>query len=285
MKRLLSTAFVTIALCIGLTTIVAQEPQFAPPAVNVADDVVYGPSEDDLDMQMKGYLYDLTLLKMEVPVANKARLENILASLKRINAKFDILMQSNQDLVAADSALMEIMSQYREQSADIEQYINTQITNRDNSVQFAEIEKYFKGQDSIYSKYKDQATALSLVQQTAKQLAALKKDELLTRQEMDAKYAAASSIAEQSPLLKERMETIRASYNDLAAISDEVQATEYKPFLARIKDYLMSFAAVAVILMFVGLLTTKIKAAKDLRKQAKKLKQLERQQNNDYPSI
>lgn len=283
MKRLVPIAFVAVALSVGMSAVVAQE--LNPPAVDVMDVAVYGPSEDELSTQMQAYLYDLSLLEMELPVANKARLQGIQATLDRLNTKFDILMQSNQDIVAADSSLMELMSEFKQHSAAITENINGQITNRDNNVQFQEIEKYFRGRDSIYQKYVKEAQALSLLPQTAKKLAALKNDEALARQEMDAKYSAAAAIAEQSPLLKDRMEAIRTTYNDLTTMSDQVQAAEYKTFMQRAKDYIMSFAAVAVILMFVGMVATKIKSAKDLRKQAKKLKELERKQNNDYPSI
>jgi hypothetical protein len=58
----------------------------------------------------------------------------------------------------------------------------------------------------------------------------------------------------------------------------------YKPFIQRVKDYLMGFAAVAILLMFINLAAARIKSFKQARAQAKKLRDSLNGQR-DYPTI
>jgi hypothetical protein len=59
---------------------------------------------------------------------------------------------------------------------------------------------------------------------------------------------------------------------------------EYKPFIQRIKDYLLGLAAVAILMMFVNLLSQKLKQLKAAREQAKKMKESMMGQK-EYPTI
>ena len=70
-------------------------------------------------------------------------------------------------------------------------------------------------------------------------------------------------------------------------ISKKIQETAYKPFIQRIKDYLIGFACVAILLLFVNMITTKLKALKVAREQAKKYKEMMQQNGNPggYPTI
>lgn len=67
--------------------------------------------------------------------------------------------------------------------------------------------------------------------------------------------------------------------------SDKIQALEYKPWFQRIKDYLFGLAAVSMILLFVNALQSKIQMLKQTRENAKKLKQMQNKEEDDYPSI
>ena len=61
---------------------------------------------------------------------------------------------------------------------------------------------------------------------------------------------------------------------------------QYKPLIARIKDYLLGLAAVAVLLLFVSMVKTKIKAAKDARENMKKYQEtLKLNGQDEYPTI
>jgi hypothetical protein len=58
----------------------------------------------------------------------------------------------------------------------------------------------------------------------------------------------------------------------------------YKPFIQRIKDYLLGFAAVAILLLFFNLMSSKMKTIKQAREQAKKMKDMMAGHHN-YPTI
>ena len=82
-----------------------------------------------------------------------------------------------------------------------------------------------------------------------------------------------------------RFQPIEEKYIELKNISEKIQALEYKPWLQRIKDYLYSLAAVAMILLFLNMLQAKLKALKQARENAKKLREMMDKDNNDYPTI
>jgi hypothetical protein len=58
----------------------------------------------------------------------------------------------------------------------------------------------------------------------------------------------------------------------------------YKPFIQRVKDYLMGLAWVAILLMGLNLLKSKLAQVKQARDQAKKMKEMMKGQHN-YPTI
>lgn len=74
-------------------------------------------------------------------------------------------------------------------------------------------------------------------------------------------------------------------YIELKGLSEKIQAAEYKPFLDRIKDYLYSFAAVAILLMFINMIQSKVQAYKQMRKSAEEYKKMLQRNDNEYPSI
>ena len=82
------------------------------------------------------------------------------------------------------------------------------------------------------------------------------------------------------------MDALEDSFAALKNKSDTIQAMQYQPLIQRIKDYLLGLAAVAVLLMFVSMMRSKIKAASDARKNLKEYKEkLKLNGQDDYPTI
>lgn len=98
-------------------------------------------------------------------------------------------------------------------------------------------------------------------------------------------YEKAKAAAEEFNELQPRINKIEQRYIDLKNTSDKIQALEYKPWFQRIKDYLFGLAAVSMILLFVNALQSKIQMLKQTRENAKKLKQMQNKEEDDYPSI
>ena len=81
------------------------------------------------------------------------------------------------------------------------------------------------------------------------------------------------------------MQALTEQYISLKTQSAQIQETVYKPFIERAKDYLLGMAAVAIVLMFVNAVVTKLKMLQQARENAKKYQDMLNQNNQDYPTI
>ena len=136
-----------------------------------------------------------------------------------------------------------------------------------------------------YNELYNEAVEYSLLKQTASLLEKLKTKEGLTFSDITSRYEEAKTITEEYPALKKRMEELENDYIEIKTISEKIQAAEYKPFLTRIKDYLYSLAAVAMLLMFANMVQAKIQAFKQMRKSAKEYQELLKKNEEEIPSI
>ena len=68
-------------------------------------------------------------------------------------------------------------------------------------------------------------------------------------------------------------------------MSEQLQALEYKPWLQRATNSLYSIASESMILMFISMVQAKLKTLKQARENAKKLRQMLNDDQNDYPTI
>ena len=60
---------------------------------------------------------------------------------------------------------------------------------------------------------------------------------------------------------------------------------QYKPLIQRVKDWLVSFAAVAMLLMFFNMMQGKIQAAKQMKENMKKMQEQLHKNDDEIPSI
>jgi hypothetical protein len=81
------------------------------------------------------------------------------------------------------------------------------------------------------------------------------------------------------------MERLENKYIELKVVSGKIQEAAFKPFLERVKDWLISLAAVAIVLMFANLVITRIKTAQKAMAMAKKMKNMMGGGMQDYPTI
>ena len=126
----------------------------------------------------------------------------------------------------------------------------------------------------------------SLVQKLTPQLEKLKAEEQVHFERIQNSFDKSKAAVELVPQLGKRAETLNEQYFKIKALSEKIQAMEFKPFVQRIKDYLLEIACVTVILMFLSMMVAKLKATKDAREMLKKQKQLlDRTNGSDYPTI
>ena len=202
-----------------------------------------------------------------------------------IDAKCNTYYQSRQIEIAEDDSLLQIVADYQLTKQNLLDSIAIQKHFFDAQKDFADAEVFFQAQDSAYAKLYKTAVEYSLIKALAAELEKVEGKEQLVFAEIQSHYDIAKNLSEEFKNLLPRFQPIEEKYIELKNISDKIQALEYKPWLQRIKDYLYSLAAVAMILLFLNMLQAKLKALKQARENAKKLREMMDKDNNDYPTI
>ena len=85
------------------------------------------------------------------------------------------------------------------------------------------------------------------------------------------------------------MPPLDETFTNIQMVSAKIQETTYKPFIQRIKDYLIGLACVAVLLLFFNMTSAKLKQIKAARQQAKQYKEMMQRNGaggmGQYPTI
>ena len=208
--------------------------------------------------------------------------------LKRYNVvkvRWNTYYNSYLVLIADHDELMESVSEYDALNESVQTLLSELQTKQKALESFEDAVQFIEKQDTLYQNLYERAQLLSATSKTAGELEKLKGKEQLVFSEVQEKFDAACQAAEIIPTLSSRMDRLNEKYIVLKCISEKIQQTAYKPLIERLKDYLMSIAAVALILMFVSMLRSKMKAAKQLRENAQKTLDEYRKNKDDIPNI
>lgn len=200
--------------------------------------------------------------------------------------RWNAFTQTYQPEIAENDYLMDMMTQ----AEQLRQAISDSVLTRQKEcvalADFFDAEAFILSQDSIYKKLYKRAFEFSLAKQTAPQLEKVKAEEQTLFEKIAASYEKSKAAAQLFPQLSTRVTALDEQFYSIRALSGKIQGMEYKPPIERIKDWLLGLASVAVILLFVNMLSSKIRAAKELRKTLKEQKKLlKNNNNNDYPTI
>ena len=202
-----------------------------------------------------------------------------------IDAKWNTYYQSRQIEIAEDDSLLQIVADYQLAKQNLLDSIAFQKHIIDARKEFTEAEIFFQKQDSSYAQLYKTALELSLVQALTPKLEKMKGKEQLLFAEAQGHYDTAKSLSEEFSEFLPRFQSIEEKFIEIKNLSEKIQALEYKPLLERIKDYLYSLAAVAMILLFLNMVQAKIKALNQARENAKKLREMMNNEESDYPTI
>ena len=217
----------------------------------------------DTDMPLTDQLLDAISL----------RLRAISRAVNSFSSRWDAYSQAQQVYIADNDSLLNKLAEIQQ----MQQMVTDTLASRQQQFEklsaFSKAETFMWKQDKIYRKLYKQAVQFSLSPKLAAKLEKVKAEE-----------QAVFADVESFPGLNLRMEAIDNKYFQLQSVSAKIQTMEYKPFIQRIKDYLIGLAAVAILLMFFNLLNAKIKTLKAARDQAKKMKDMMEGQHN-YPTI
>lgn len=200
--------------------------------------------------------------------------------LSQLQTRWTTYYQAKQAIIADNDSLLNLVTEYQQKQQGLSDSLDMYKAEAEKVVQFNKDAAFIKNKEKEYDTMASTAEKLALVEKSAPLLDKLKNREQVIIAEIDQRYQAASETAQNNPTLKKSMEELTNVYLEIKSNSEKIQTAEFKPFFQRIKDYLLGFAAVAIILMFFNVVQSKIGAVKKLREQQKKMKELF-PQNND----
>lgn len=249
------------------------------PGDNIASDML------ELEGKMLLFVDKVNAISADVAYADLKQLDKADKELMAIDTHWSLFLQAYQLDISSDENLMNIATRYQENKQLLADSILSRRHMLESESAFLEAEHYLNKQKEPYQKMQTEAQRLSQLERLAPMLEKLKAKEQLAMEDIDKHYEAAKSVAQEFAGLHGRMQKIEEAYIELKTLSDSIQAAEYKPFIERIKDYLLGFAAVAVILMFVNMVQAKIQAYKQLKKSAEDYMKALRGGDDDIPTI
>ena len=212
------------------------------------------------------------------------RVKSLSLAVNSFSSRWDAYSQAQQVYIADNDSLLNELARIQQ----MQQMVTDTLASRQQQFEklsaFSKAETFMWKQDKIYRKLYKQAVQFSLSPKLAAKLEKVKAEEQAVFADIETNYSQAKTAVESFPGLNLRMEAIDNKYFQLQSVSAKIQTMEYKPFIQRIKDYLIGLAAVAILLMFFNLLNAKIKTLKAARDQAKKMKDMMEGQHN-YPTI
>ena len=207
---------------------------------------------------------------------------------KSINIRWTTFTQAMQMDIADDEDLMTTMTNVEQLKQSIADSIASKKLQCNALQDFADAEVMLNGQDTVYKKLYQQAFELSLIQKTTPQLEKLKAREQALFAQLQGNYQKAQAASQVVPFLQKRMPVLDNTFANIQMVSTKIQETAYKPFIQRIKDYLIGLACIAVLLLFFSMISAKLKQAKAARQQAKQYQEMMRRNGNGtggYPTI
>ena len=212
------------------------------------------------------------------------RLKSLSLAVSAFSTRWDAYSQAQQVYIADNDSLLNELARIQQMQQMVTDTLASRQQQYDLLSAFSKAEELIWGQDKVYRKLYKQAMQYSISPKLAAKLEKVKAEDQAILADIDTNYGQAKTAAESFPGLQMRMEAVENKYFQLQSVSAKIQAMEYKPFIQRIKDYLIGLAAVAILLLFFNLLSAKIKTLKAASEQAKKMKDMMNGQHN-YPTI
>lgn len=271
------------AFLIGCSVVWAEEPssQSNPGQEQLVDEM----QRLEIESRMLSFYDQMHALSTDISHSAPDKLTEANQQVTTIDTKWNAYYQARQSVIADDDSLLQIVANYQLVKQTVLDSIAAKQHYFDAQKSFAEAEAFCLAQDSIYQALNKKAVEYSLVKSAAPQLEQLKGEEQSLFAEVQQQYETAKNLSQEFPVFQPRFQQIEEKYIELKNRSEKMQALEYKPWIERVKDYLYSLAAVAMILMFINMVQAKIKTLKQARENAKKLREALHKEEDDYPTI
>ncbi len=271
------------AFLIGCSVVWAEEPssQSNPGQEQLVDEM----QRLEIESRMLSFYDQMHALSTDISHSAPDKLTEANQQVTTIDTKWNAYYQARQSVIADDDSLLQIVANYQLVKQTVLDSIAAKQHYFDAQKSFAEAEAFCLAQDSIYQALNKKAVEYSLVKSAAPQLEQLKGEEQSLFAEVQQQYETAKNLSQEFPVFQPQFQQIEEKYIELKNRSEKIQALEYKPWIERVKDYLYSLAAVAMILMFINMVQAKIKTLKQARENAKKLREALHKEEDDYPTI
>lgn len=269
----------------------AQEEELLPDSSSLAVELRLQLFVDDLnyieeDSRVSLQFHDLSQLQLSLVNAYEWRINQVEAKFQAFSSRWNTYFVAQQYEIAAREDLMDrvaeldVLKQAVADSLEVRKQVCAALRD------FCEAEAFIMRQDSAYRRMYSRASKLSLIGKTAPLLEKLKASEQLRFAKIEESYGKVKTAVELVPALSSRAAVIDEQYITLKAMSEKITAMAYKPFIQRIKDYLLGFAAVAIILLFFNLAVTRLVAVKKAYKSMQQYKKLMKSnESGNYPTI
>lgn len=281
-------AAVLLASCkVGL----AQDEELLPDSSSLAVELRIQLFIDELNYieeDSRIYIQFQNMAQLQLPLisAIEWRINQVDAKLQAFNSRWNTYFVAQQYEIAAHEDLLNQVAELDVLKQAVADSIATRkqvcVALRD----YCESESYIMHQDSAYQRMYSRASKLSLIGKAAPLLEKLKASEQLQFAKIEEHYGKVKAAVELVPALASRAAAVDEQYITLKAMSEKIKSMAYKPFIQRIKDYLLGLAAVAILLLFFNLAVTRFVAIKKAYKSMQQYKKLmKKNENENYPTI
>ncbi|WP_455621405.1 hypothetical protein [Parabacteroides sp.] len=256
-------------------------------AASMRDDSAVGTEPDLIEMVnvIQDFMDRVDLMLSYITEANNKDANLCKQELGKLSLRWTKYYLSIENIVLEEEEVLNMVMLLNDRIKELENSIDRRLSFfRQNEIfqqDLVSLHDFLKEYDEM----EKLAVSYSLTEQTAGQLEDLKAREEILFEDASVKFGSLKSILNEFTELSDTKDEIEQLFADISVKSQKIKSAEYKPFLERIKDYLYSLAAVALLLMFVNMIQTKISAAKALKKNAKALKALQKQNSEEYPTI
>ena len=228
----------------------------------------------DMDMPLNEPLLDVV----------SERIKSLSSALNSFSTRWDTYSAAQQVYIADNDSLLNRVAVIQQMRQVVTDTLALRQQQRDQLVAFSTAERFIWSQDKNYRQLYKKAVQFSVSSKLAAQLEKVKAEEQALTADVNKYFSQAKEAATTFPGLQLRMKAMENKVFELQTVSAKIQGMAYKPFIQRIKDYLLGLACVAILLMGLNLLKSKLAQAKQVRDQARKMKEMMNGQHN-YPTI
>ena len=232
---------------------------------------------DDFDKEIKEMARSLPKIK------DAAALEDFDKTLADWQNRWTLYCQARGETIGNNKNLLGLCSEMTAAKEKLDKDTADKRAVLQSREDYQQALQFIATKDSVYRRLLKNARRFSQIQATARQLKKIQAKEQLLTGKLDALYGAAQAACEVNPDLK--IDSLENRYLELKNYSAQIQDCQYKPFIQRIKDWLVSFAAVAMLLMFFNMMQGKIQAARQMKENAKKMQEQLHKNDDEIPSI